>query len=74
VPDDLEVVAHANFPLDKRLALPAWRLGLDNRCAMTTALSLLEQQQRGETPPLVTCMPWVFEEELPNGRVNGRKP
>ena len=74
VPEELEIVAHANFPLEKRLPLPAWRLGLDNRSVLLRAIAILQQQQRGEKPAVITHVPWVFEEELANGRSNGRKP
>jgi DNA-binding LacI/PurR family transcriptional regulator len=73
MPEDLEIVAHANFPLENRLPLPVWRLGLDNRNVLLTAIAILQQQQRGEAPPAITHQPWVFEAELPNGRSDGRK-
>ncbi len=64
VPQDLSVVAYANFPSRETLALPVTRLGPDINRVLRTAVALIEDQLAGRKPaPLTTLQP-VFEEEL----------
>lgn len=63
VPDDLDVVAHANFPLAAPAALPLTRLGFDIPQVFALAMDLLLRQQRREIVPRVTVVHPRFEEE-----------
>lgn len=59
---DLDVVAHANFPLDSPAALPIARLGFDIPEALLAAIDVLERKRRGEIVPEVTIVKPRFEE------------
>jgi DNA-binding LacI/PurR family transcriptional regulator len=64
LPQDLSVIAHANFPAEVSLALPVTRIGPDIDRILRTAIALIEDQLTGRKPaPLTTLLP-VFEEEL----------
>lgn len=65
LPDDVEVVAHCNFPWPPTALLPVKRLGYDIRAALQTAVDLIDRQRRGEQVPEETKMPALLEEELP---------
>ncbi len=62
-PDDILVVAHANFPLPTASATPVLRLGYDINRLVATCLERLDQQRRGETPPECTLLPARFADE-----------
>ncbi len=64
LPQDLEVVAHHNFPLPIPAALPIKRLGFDCRTLMNRCLELIEMQRAGETPPPLSLIPAQFAEEI----------
>lgn len=63
VPDDLDVIAHANFPLAAPAALPFTRLGFDIPQVFALAMDLLLRQQRREGVPRVTAVHPRFEDE-----------
>ncbi len=63
VPDDLEVVAHCNFPWLVPKVLPVRRLGYDARQVLAACLDLLDEQRQGNQPGCHSINP-VFEEEL----------
>lgn len=63
VPEDLDVVAHANFPLAAPTALPLTRLGFDIPQVFALAMDLLQRQQRREGVPRVTVVHPRFEDE-----------
>lgn len=63
VPDDLDVIAHANFPLATPAALPLTRLGFDIPQVFALAMDLLGRQQRRESVPRVTIVHPRFEDE-----------
>lgn len=73
VPDDLDVVAHANFPLAAPAILPVTRLGFDVPQAFALAMELLARQQRGEAVPPVTVVHPRFADE-PSQRSEGLIP
>jgi DNA-binding LacI/PurR family transcriptional regulator len=64
VPEDLEVVAHCNFPWPTPSVLPVKRLGFDARHVLRDCIRSIDSQHAGEKigPPIV--VPAVFEEEL----------
>ena len=64
VPDDVEVVAHCNFPLPPPSMVPVKRLGFDVREILRRCLDNIDMERRGEKPPRVTLVPAVFEEEI----------
>jgi DNA-binding LacI/PurR family transcriptional regulator len=64
VPDDLEVVAHCNFPHPTPSVLPVRRLGYDAREVMKACVESIDIQRRdGKTAPTVTVKA-VFEDEI----------
>jgi len=60
----LEVVAHANFPHITPSAVPAQRLGFDVRHILDVCVERLLQLRRGETPPALTLVPVLWEEDV----------
>jgi DNA-binding LacI/PurR family transcriptional regulator len=65
VPDDVDVVAHANFPLSGNAILPVTRLGFDVPAILRTCLAVIARRHEGlEVPPL-TVIPPLFTWELP---------
>jgi DNA-binding LacI/PurR family transcriptional regulator len=63
VPEDLDVVAHANFPLAAPAIMPVIRLGFDVPQAFALAMDILARQQRGEAVPPVTIVHPRFADE-----------
>jgi DNA-binding LacI/PurR family transcriptional regulator len=64
VPDDLEVVAHCNFPWPTPSVVPVKRLGYEVSRVLQACLDSIDLQRRGETAPEATVIPAVFEEEV----------
>jgi hypothetical protein len=63
VPEDLQVVAHCNFPWPTPSVIPARRLGFDAAQVLETCLQAVDEQVRGNpTPRIFPVMP-VFEDE-----------
>lgn len=67
VPEDLDVLSHWNFPAPLESPLPIRRLGFDARQSLRICMQLLDAQRRGETPPMMTKIPAVFENEISAG-------
>jgi DNA-binding LacI/PurR family transcriptional regulator len=63
-PEDVEIVAHCNFPWPAPSVLPARRLGYDTGELLFVCLGLLERQRRGEAVPDCTRLAPRFEDEL----------
>lgn len=63
VPDDVEIISHFNWPNPVRSILPGRRLGLDTRRLLEECLTILNAQRRGESVPIQTLVPCVFEDE-----------
>jgi DNA-binding LacI/PurR family transcriptional regulator len=61
---DIDVVAHANFPLTDADILPVARLGYDIRALLTTAMGLIDRQRQGEMIAERTLLPAQFLSEL----------
>ncbi len=61
--EDVDVVAHCNYPLLKPDQWPVKRLGWPAPAVLDTAFSLLEQQRRGETPAATVTVPFLFDDE-----------
>ena len=62
VPDDVEVVAHCNFPWPTPSAVPAKRLGFDVRDALRACLSAVEGQRQGQ--PRASAWRVIFDDEI----------
>jgi len=65
VPDDVEVVAHCNFPHPTRSVVPAKRIGYDVRHLLHLSVEIIERQRRGEAVPSPVNMVAHFDDELP---------
>jgi len=57
VPEDLDVVAHANFPYLTPCSVPAVRIGYDAKRILNTCIDLIVQQRKGLQVPKVTHIP-----------------
>ena len=64
VPDDVDVVAHCNFPWPVPSAMPVKRLGYDAREVLKRCMSLIDEQRDGQLAPKHIVMDAVFEEEV----------
>lgn len=65
VPDDIEIVAHCNFPYPTPALVPATRLGYDTRQIVAACIQSIDSQRRGEKNiPEVTTISAIFESEL----------
>lgn len=68
VPDDLDVVAHTNFPWPTPSAVPVARLGTDVRRLIRAVVNLIERQRAGKDVPDIVELPTCSEAEvLPPG-------
>jgi hypothetical protein len=63
VPQDLEIVAHCNFPWPVPSPLPCRRLGFDTRQVLRECIEIISRQHRGESVPASTSIEAVFEDE-----------
>jgi DNA-binding LacI/PurR family transcriptional regulator len=63
VPDDLEVVAHCNFPWPPTKALPIRRLGPDIGEMMRESIAAIDRLRRGQAIPAVIECEAVWETE-----------
>ncbi len=64
VPEELEVVAHCNFPWPTSSVLPVKRLGFSARHVLRECISSIDAQSRGEGIKPTILIPAIFEEEL----------
>ena len=64
VPDDIEIVAHCNFPYPTPSAVPAVRVGCDVREVFRACIDLIELLRRGEDAPPITSLPVYLDDEL----------
>ena len=62
VPNDVEVVAHCNFPWSAPSVLPMVRIGFDTRQILETAVNIIDVQRQGQPAPTVTRIGAVLEE------------
>lgn len=63
-PEEICIIAHANFPYVPRSAVPVTRLGFDVSEVLAACLSNLEQQRARQAVPRTTSIPARFESEL----------
>jgi len=64
VPDDIEVVAHCNFPYPTPSTVPVKRVGFNIRYVARLAVGMIERGRRGEEMPPVTTVSAVADDEL----------
>jgi DNA-binding LacI/PurR family transcriptional regulator len=64
VPEDVEVVAHCNFPWPAPSPIPLKRVGFDARETLLACIEQADLQRRGEFPKEVRCIEARFEDEL----------
>lgn len=65
VPEDVEVVAHANFPLQTNtLPVPLTRLGFDIRQIFNACFESMSAQQQGKPVPSCLTVGAVFDTEV----------
>ena len=64
IPEQLDVVAHCNFPWPTPSYVPSRRLGFDARRIIATAIARLDEQRQGQTTVPVSMIPLQFEDEL----------
>ena len=64
VPDDLDVVAHCNFPWPTTGAVPVQRVGFDARECLRACVYSIDQQRREKVVPSPIAISAIFEEEL----------
>ncbi len=65
VPEELAVVAHANFPWTPSLALPARLLGYDTGEVLGTCLDYIDRRRRGEDLARCRVVKPLWQEEYP---------
>lgn len=63
LPEEVEVIAHANFPWISPSVVPARRLGFDVRSILERCLQSIDAQRRGESVPPLVKTPAHFEDE-----------
>ena len=68
VPDDMDVVAHANFPWQPSSLVPAKFLGFDTRQILRVCIQTIDMQRQGRVPPRLTIVPPVFDDEVDMGQ------
>jgi DNA-binding LacI/PurR family transcriptional regulator len=64
VPEDVEVVAHCNFPWPTSSVLPVKRLGFSARQVLRECINSIDAQRRGEGIKPAVIIPAIFEEEV----------
>ena len=64
VPEDVEVVAHCNFPHPVAASVPVRRLGYDTRRVLQACFDDLDGQRAGRKVPSITTIPAQFEDEI----------
>ncbi len=65
VPEELAVVAHANFPSTLNSIIPVKRIGYNCCEYLEKNLEVLDMQRRGIQPPEITYVSAICEEDLP---------
>jgi len=63
VSEELELVAHCNWPWPPSSVLPMVRIGFDVREVLQRAIQMITQQQEGQSPEPYQCIPAQFEWE-----------
>lgn len=64
VPQDVDVVAHTNFPWPTKSHVPVTRLGFDIRRLVAVCIERIDEQRQGKKPSMMNYLPPLFEDEL----------
>lgn len=64
VGEDVDLIAHCNFPQVTPDTLPIKRLGTAVPLVVTEALAILHAQRQGRTPPAITRIPAWYDDEF----------
>jgi DNA-binding LacI/PurR family transcriptional regulator len=64
VPEDVDVVVHANFPWPTPSVVPVKRLGFDARQVLRLCLQSIDRQRKLESVEQLTSVTPLFEEEI----------
>jgi DNA-binding LacI/PurR family transcriptional regulator len=64
VPEDLDVVAHCNFPWPTPSVLPLTRIGFNNTEVVRHCVDLIDAMCAGQTVPAITEIAAVREDEV----------
>ena len=64
VPEEVEVVAHCNFPYPVATSFPVHRYGYDTREVLAACIRSIDLQRRGDPVPAPTTIPLQFESEM----------
>lgn len=64
VPEDVAVVAQANYPFPPQSSVQTTFLGFDVRGLLATAMDTIDNINRGTCPPKTTFVEPLFEEEI----------
>ena len=73
VPDQVQVIAHANLPYTPGSAIPVTYLGYDMGAVLNECIGSIDRQRQGEAVPWNTTVPPVFEHELSTEVPAGRE-
>lgn len=63
-PDDLDIVAHCNYPWPTPSVLPARRLGYDVRQVLRASVEIIDRCRKGDPTPIHRLVSPLFEEEV----------
>jgi len=63
IPDDLEIVAHANFPWPTQSMVPVRRIGFDIHRLLEVCIEIIAAQRDGKPVPELTLLPPVMQDE-----------
>jgi DNA-binding LacI/PurR family transcriptional regulator len=63
IPQNLEVVAHCNFPAITPSMVPAKRIGFDVRQVLNTCLNIIDRRRQHKNVPLITQIDPLFDDE-----------
>lgn len=75
VGEELDAVAHCNFPWPVVSPVPVTRLGFDVTEILRTCMGLIDAQRRGDTVAALTLIPARFEQErLPGAESRNHRP
>ncbi len=64
VPDDVDVIAHTNFPLTPESPIPIKRLGYDIEAVLLKCVEYIDECREGKNPADIINVAPIFEDEL----------
>lgn len=64
VPEEMDVVAHCNYPLATHSAVPTKFLGYDARQTVPMCVRIIDRLRRGEPVPPLLTIPAYFDDEV----------